>query len=304
MKINEQVHQLKITFQLTPQIKRYVYVYIITGRHCYLIDTGVHGSETLIQSYLESIGKSLADVKGIFLTHSHPDHIGAAQAIKEASGAPVYACRGEREWMEDIHTQYKERPIPGFYDLLKRSIKIDHYIKENDLIPLESGLTLEVMETSGHSKESLSFYLREAQTLFTGDAIPVRGDIPIFVSHSKSLETLLKLMNLKQVSQFCPAWDHAYDREQGLQAMKDGYEYLEAIRQAAASVMKESPDAPEKDRFLMVCSRLSLDSLALNPLFFQSVHAAFEEAVISQPPQLPLPPSASCTDKGSPHTLL
>lgn len=301
MKINEHVHQVKICFQLTPQIQRYVYVYIITGRHCYLVDTGVHGSETIIKSYLESIGKSLSDIKGIFLTHSHPDHIGAAHAIKEASGAPIYACRGESAWMEDIDIQWKERPIPGFYSLLSQSITIDHYIKDKDQIPLESGLTLEVLETSGHSKESLSFYLKETQTLFTGDAIPVRGDIPIFVSHSKSLETLLKLRNQKQVSQFCPAWDHAYDREQGLQAIEDGYNYLETIQKAASTVMLEAPNAPEKDRFLMVCGRLSLDSLALNPLFFQSVHAVFEETVISQ---LPLPPSVSCTDKGSPHTLL
>ncbi|PNV62398.1 hypothetical protein C0033_09835 [Clostridium sp. chh4-2] len=298
MKINDCVHQIKIPFQLTPQIQRYVYVYLITGQSCYLIDTGVSGSEILIQDYLNSIGRSLSEVKGIFLTHSHPDHIGGAAALKELTGAGIYACREEREWMEDIDKQWNDRPIPGFYKLLDRSIIIDHFIEEEDRINLEPSLTLNVIETSGHSRGSLSFYLEEYRTLFTGDAIPVKGDIPIYVNQTKSQETLLKLLNLDQVLQFCPAWDHAYDREQGILAIKDGYDYLEMIKNAAASVMRDFPQASEKERFMKVCELLSLDSLSLNPLFFRSVQAAFEALIISQGS------AASYTDKASRHTLL
>lgn len=32
MRICENVHQIKIDFYVTPQIKRYVYVYLITGK--------------------------------------------------------------------------------------------------------------------------------------------------------------------------------------------------------------------------------------------------------------------------------
>ena len=32
MKINDRVHQLRVQFNITPEITRYVYVYIITGK--------------------------------------------------------------------------------------------------------------------------------------------------------------------------------------------------------------------------------------------------------------------------------
>lgn len=46
MKIYDRVHQLRIQFNVTPEIARYVYVYIIMGKEgCYLVDTGVKGCD-------------------------------------------------------------------------------------------------------------------------------------------------------------------------------------------------------------------------------------------------------------------
>ena len=73
-----QVHQLKIDFNVTENIKRFVFVYIIEAEHCYLIDSGVFGCEKQIVGYLDSIGRKPSEVKGVFLTHAHPDHIGSA----------------------------------------------------------------------------------------------------------------------------------------------------------------------------------------------------------------------------------
>ena len=43
------VQQIKIDFNVTPEIKRYVYVYLIeTEKGCCLIDSGVAGSEDII----------------------------------------------------------------------------------------------------------------------------------------------------------------------------------------------------------------------------------------------------------------
>ena len=72
------IHQIRIDFQVTEQIRRYVFVYIIEGQYCYLVDTGVFGCENHICDYLKSIGRDVSHIKGILLTHAHPDHIGAA----------------------------------------------------------------------------------------------------------------------------------------------------------------------------------------------------------------------------------
>ena len=83
MEICKGVHQLKINFHVTPDIERYVYVYIVTGQFCYLIDTGVHDSEKMIEDYICELGYKIEDIRGIFLTHAHPDHMGSAFALQK-----------------------------------------------------------------------------------------------------------------------------------------------------------------------------------------------------------------------------
>ena len=69
------VHQIKIDFHVTEQISRFVYVYIIEANSLYLVDSGVFGCEKQIIDYLDSIGRNISEIKAIFLTHAHPDHM-------------------------------------------------------------------------------------------------------------------------------------------------------------------------------------------------------------------------------------
>lgn len=91
MKVNNQIHLIRKEFYVTPEVKRYINIYLIVGKYCYLIDCGVAGTEKLINQYLETIHHKMADIKGIFFTHSHPDHMGAAAKIKKQTGCDVYA---------------------------------------------------------------------------------------------------------------------------------------------------------------------------------------------------------------------
>ena len=76
MKICDTVYQLKVEFNVTPQVKRYVYVYIIEGKEgYYLIDAGVKGCQKKIGEYIHKIGKNRENINAVLLTHSHPDHI-------------------------------------------------------------------------------------------------------------------------------------------------------------------------------------------------------------------------------------
>ena len=87
MKINNQVHFIRKEFDVTPKVKRYVNIYLIEGEYCYLVDSGVAGTHTLIEEYLKTLGRGMTDIKGIFLTHSHPDHIGAAAEIQRQTNS-------------------------------------------------------------------------------------------------------------------------------------------------------------------------------------------------------------------------
>ena len=89
------VHQIKIDFRVTEQVSRFVYVYILEADSLYLIDSGVFGCEKQIMDYLDSIGRNNAEIKGIFLTHAHPDHIGSAAWFQEHTGCRIYASEGD-----------------------------------------------------------------------------------------------------------------------------------------------------------------------------------------------------------------
>ena len=194
MKINDRVHQLRVQFNITPEITRYVYVYIITGKKgCYLVDAGVKGCDKKIEEYIHKIGKNRENINAVLLTHSHPDHIGALKTIKEMYSCYVYASRGERDWIEDIDLQYEKRPIPGFYSLVDGSVTVDRILSDGDLLCLEPGITIQVIGAPGHSRESLCFYYREQKILFTGDSIPEPSDALIYEDSHASEETLKRL---------------------------------------------------------------------------------------------------------------
>lgn len=109
-----QIHQLKIHFMVKENVNRFVYVYIIEADFLYLIDSGVYGCEKQIALYLKQIGRDISEIRAIFLTHAHPDHIGSARWFQKNVGCKIYASAGEKRWIEDIDLQFKERPIPNF----------------------------------------------------------------------------------------------------------------------------------------------------------------------------------------------
>ena len=160
MKITENVHLIRKEFYVTPEVKRYINIYLITGESCYLIDSGVSGSEKIIDEYLHSIGRNMSDIKGIFLTHAHPDHIGGAAEIKRITDCKVYAPMVEIDWIEDIDIQYRERPIPNFYTLLSESVKVDVPLQDGDSITLEEGI-----EISAFCKADLPHAFRRTTAL-------------------------------------------------------------------------------------------------------------------------------------------
>jgi len=134
MMINSQVHLIRKEFFVTPQVKRYINIYLILGKYCYLVDTGVAGSHTIIEEYLKSINREMMDIKGIFLTHSHPDHIGAAAEIQRQTKCEIYAPMEELSWIENIQQQFSERPKPNFFKLLSESEKLQEIYKRADIL--------------------------------------------------------------------------------------------------------------------------------------------------------------------------
>jgi glyoxylase-like metal-dependent hydrolase (beta-lactamase superfamily II) len=272
MQISSRIHAIKIPFTVpTPlgDIERFVYAYLICAEQVTLIDSGVAGAEQAIFDYLEGIGRS-REIRRLLLTHSHPDHIGAARAIHAATGCSVLASEGERGWIEDTERQLTERPVPGFHSLVGGPVAVDALLAAGDLLELDDGLTLEVLATPGHSAGSLSFLLRQERVLFSGDAVPVPGDLPIYDDFSTSLVTLDQLQRLNGVDLLLEAWQEP-STVSPVERIAAGRSWLQAVDAAVRSGLDTAakPDAMSICRH--VAAQLGLSPLAVNPLVARSL---------------------------------
>lgn len=276
MEVCRNVHQIRVDFQITETVKRYAYVYLVTGQSCCLIDSGVAGSEKVIERYMRDIGRDMTEIKAVFLTHAHPDHIGGAAAVQNNSGCKVYASEEAKRWTEDIDLQFQERPIPGFYTLVNEAVSVDETVRDNDCIFLEDGITFQVLDSKGHSNGSVSYLLKERGVLFCGDAIPVQDEFPIFTELDKSRSTLERLGNLSGTRYCCPAWDHVYGEQEFSQKVSAAETLLRKLEDCVRDVHCKYPEISEKELAEAAGNRMGWKDMAVNPLFLRSIKACLE----------------------------
>jgi glyoxylase-like metal-dependent hydrolase (beta-lactamase superfamily II) len=156
------IHSLSIPFKVPiapgKSLDRFVNVFIVEGETLTLVDAGVKGSDKAIFHKVRTIGRRPQEISRLVLTHSHPDHIGAAPEIINATGCEVVAHAAEREWIERPAIQKSERPVPGFDTLVSGPVRLDSTVKDGETIDV-GGSSLTVIHTPGHSKGSITLCL-------------------------------------------------------------------------------------------------------------------------------------------------
>jgi glyoxylase-like metal-dependent hydrolase (beta-lactamase superfamily II) len=249
MQITKHLHAVKIPFAVTTPwgvtIDRFVYVYLIYGTNgvC-LIDTGVASSERAIFEYLWATDRKVSDISLIIQTHSHPDHIGASRTIKAETGCQVAIHPAEKAWIENVQLQARERPVPGFDALVSGSLAVNRLLEDGEVFDLGCGLKLQVFHTPGHSRGSISLLLLGYQALFSGDAIPVPGELPIYEDVRASVASVKKLMAIEDVRHLLPSWDEPRQGVAVYPRIEEGLHYLQRVHDAvrACTVGQLQPD--------------------------------------------------------------
>lgn len=128
--------------------------YVVTDENtldCAVIDPGDESGTIL--DYLED---NKLHCRAVLLTHAHFDHVGAANALLEATGAQLYMCEKELELAKGGASGRFTVP---------EDVK---YYKDGDTVEV-GGLRFEVMETPGHTPGGVT--LRCGEALFTGDTL-------------------------------------------------------------------------------------------------------------------------------------
>jgi hydroxyacylglutathione hydrolase len=194
----------------------------------------------------------------IIVTHHHIDHCGGAHALRQATGARICLHPTEArllaDWRaaapQDVDTPTEPRTLAERFGAWRRATAqttADCLVQGGDTIQV-GGITIEVIDTPGHTLGSISLYLREEGVLFTGDTVlglgtvaimpPPHGDMALYM---QSLERLKSY----QAALLCPGHgppvrdvarklqeliDHRQERErQILAAVGHGRGRLEAL---------------------------------------------------------------------------
>lgn len=139
------------------------------GTNCYIvgdettndamvIDPGIDGP-----SIVAKINQLGAKVTLIVLTHGHPDHIGALNDVKEATGAEVAIHPEDASYIEGGGGG-------GFGFSRQKPVKPDILLNEGDTFKIGS-LEFKVIHTPGHTQGGICLYNEENNVIFTGDTL-------------------------------------------------------------------------------------------------------------------------------------
>ncbi len=130
------------------------------SREAIVVDPGDNIEE--IMAVLQRHGLT---VQAIVITHAHIDHIGGAQKLKQATGAPVYMNGNDLalQKMMDVQAAWLGMRTP-------EPVSIDVPAKEGDRLVI--GTTeFHVLQTPGHTQGSISLWIPSESKLVAGDTL-------------------------------------------------------------------------------------------------------------------------------------
>jgi hydroxyacylglutathione hydrolase len=144
-----------------------------------LVDAGLMGKGKYKLETLKAASIPLQDIKRIIMTHTHLDHIGCLEELRQAIGP----CE---LWVHQIEADELEkgddRTVYGM-DMFKQMCQMQYHIpNEAFTLPVDrklqggemltmGGMTWEVIHVPGHSAGGIALYNKEFQALLPGDVV-------------------------------------------------------------------------------------------------------------------------------------
>lgn len=139
--------------------------------NCYII-TDEESKETMVidpAGDVEKIAQMIEILKGnlkyIYLTHCHGDHIAGVTELKNRCGGKILIHRYDSEGLNN--PEINLTPYIGMPEIV---LEADSRIDDKDQIHL-GNLEFKVIHTPGHTKGSTSLYCEKENCLFSGDTL-------------------------------------------------------------------------------------------------------------------------------------
>lgn len=129
---------------------------IETSEGCILIDTAIPESAYQLVDSIYKIGHKPSDIKKILISHAHFDHCGAAQIMKELTGAEMYMSKEDWEFYQEV----PEETLAVGTVSHPVDFQIDHFYDDNTPVVL-GDISVRTMLTPGHTIGCTSFFWEE-----------------------------------------------------------------------------------------------------------------------------------------------
>ncbi|MDI1319064.1 MAG: MBL fold metallo-hydrolase [bacterium] len=153
-----------------------------------LVDAGFPGHYPVFLEGLRAIGRSLADVDAVILTHAHADHTGFAERVRRETKAEVFIHHADvaavgrvlqLPWMGLLSHAW--RPFTGgmigravAYGLFRlASVSRARAFNDGDVLDVPG--RPQVLHVPGHTPGEVAFYLPARRVLLSGDTLVTRN---------------------------------------------------------------------------------------------------------------------------------
>ena len=130
-----------------------------------LVDPGSNDEEIY-----EFLKKENIEIKYIFLTHNHPDHIAGLDNAKEKLNVPIVISRLDGENIHD-----KRYTMMRLFRLKELECDVDIMLEHLDEIKINEDIIFKFHLTPGHSLGSMCIEVRGTDISFVGDTIFKEG---------------------------------------------------------------------------------------------------------------------------------
>ncbi len=153
---------MKILVTPVTMLRENVYIYFdektLEG---VVIDPGGEPSKIIAK-----IEENKINVKGILLTHGHPDHIGGILKLQEHTGAKLFLHKDEPQIIE----QYSLKHVYSYTG--EKVSKLTYDVLFEDGFEIKVGESvLKAIHTPGHTPGGTCFYDDKEKVLFSGDTL-------------------------------------------------------------------------------------------------------------------------------------
>jgi 2-aminobenzoylacetyl-CoA thioesterase len=196
------------TLQITTSVSSHM---LIQGEECAMIDASIWP----VREYLwKSVQEEVETIEYIFITHAHFDHVGAipyllseAPHIALVSGRSTANLLKDQEVLRALYDKNKasseasESSFSISFEDWSKAFKVDVILSDGESLSLGDGVEVVLIETPGHSSDSVSYYIKPDLVFCAGDAAGSFGGRDLVTpSFDESFESYIQ--SIQRISSF------------------------------------------------------------------------------------------------------